>query len=91
MYRKALGLFDPYIPCCHYLAIAIAPRRGLRKRRSSTLNRAPTKLTINIPTTSSKARPRLVLSTPDPSKTPRPSAKKLILKGPKLIEPNLDN
>ena len=74
----------------YYLAIAIALRRGLRKRRSSTLNRAPAKPTINIPTTSSRARPRLVLSAPDPGRTSGLSAKKLTLKDPKLIDSDLD-
>ena len=90
MCRKALGLFDPYTPCCHYLAVAMALRRGLRKRRSSTLDRAPAEPTIDVPATPSGARPRLVLSAPDPGRTLGPSAKKLTLKGPKLIDPDPD-
>ena len=68
----------------------MAPRKvklkAPRKRRSSTLNRVYDKPTINVSTTLSRVRPRLVLSAPDPGRTLGPLAKKLTLKGSKLID-----
>ena len=89
MCRIAPGgvLEPPYRrPTTVAMALRKVKSKAPRKRRSSTLNRIYNEPTINIPTTPSGARPRLVLSAPDPSRTLGPLAKKLILKGLKLID-----
>ena len=89
IYRIASGgILEP--PYRRSTTVAIALRKvkpkAPRKRRSSTFNRVYDKLTINIPTTPSRVRLRLVLSTSNPGRTSRPLAKKLTLKDPKLID-----